>query len=83
MIYWLLIFVWDVDGNFVERDALPTPNKEECISAAAEHTMYNVNNTSNRHTYFCVTDDHWTGKDVDPGIPLDLLGDVESDVGDV
>lgn len=82
MTYWLLIFLWDIDGSFVDRIAVENPNKSACVAAAGKDAAKRVN-TSSRATYFCVTDDHWTGKNVDPDVPLDFLDFAESEAGDI
>jgi len=81
MKYWLLIFLWNPEG-YVDRVESQHANKAACLAAAAKDAPKRVN-TEHQVMYFCVTDDHWTGKAVDPDVPLDLLDFAESDHGDV
>lgn len=71
MKYWLLVMILDpYTGEFLEKQEFPTVSKEACIKLAGEETKKYINKQLAIQT-FCVTDDHYTGRSVDPGIPLD------------
>lgn len=71
MKYWLIMFFLTPDGEFIHKDVYSAPSKEVCEKAAQQITRrikalgkYNVE-------YHCVSDDHYTGKKQDPGVPYD------------
>lgn len=69
MIYWLLIFSFDLNGDFVSKQELQFANKDMCEMVAAQYPAH----LPQVHTGFiktlCVSDDHHSGRKQD--IPLD------------
>jgi hypothetical protein len=77
MIYWLLIFSFDVNGDFVSKQEMRFADKRVCELVAAQYpaqvrvgTYYMPDRTKTVKT-LCVSDDHHSGRKPDDGVPLD------------
>jgi hypothetical protein len=69
MIYWLLIFSFDPNGNFVSKQEMQLSNKFMCEMVAAQYPAQ-IRTGSVR--VVCVSDDHHSGRKYDPGVQLDF-----------
>lgn len=72
MKFWLIVFVFTSQGEFMWKDIYPVEQGyERCVEMAGEVSKKYVN-LPNSINMFCVSDDHYTGKNYDEGIPLDF-----------
>lgn len=70
MKFWLILWFFSTDGQFIQKDEFAFKNRAQCVQAAGEVAKDFVNKKVSI-TAFCVTDNHHKGKSVDPGIALD------------
>ena len=71
MKYWLLVFLFTPEGEYAGKDVYQTDNKAACFERAAKVAKTYVN-TQTMTDMYCVSDDHYNGRSVDEGIPLDF-----------
>ena len=71
MKFWLIVFVFTSQGEYMWKDVYPAKDEAACHALAEKNTRTYVN-TGNPVSMFCVSNDHYTGKDYDEGIPLDF-----------
>lgn len=77
MIYWLLIFSFDLNGDFVSKQELQFNSKAVCEMVAAQYPVYirkdgyYAPDRAKTVKTLCVSDDHHSGRKQDVGIPLD------------
>lgn len=71
MKFWLIVFLFTADGEFVGKSETAQASYEACMYAAADVTLQYVNSGIGLAT-FCVSDDHKTGKKPDADVPLDF-----------
>ena len=69
MEYVLLVFLFTSSGEYVGKFNKIYPNQAACSRAA--QSQQPVTKFVTIQT-LCVTKDHWAGRRVDPGIPLDF-----------
>jgi superfamily II DNA or RNA helicase len=70
MKYWLIIFLFTPEGEYTGKYVYPTSSKEACYQKAGRVTRPLVN-SQYKVKFYCVTDDHYTGRKQDPGVPYD------------
>ena len=70
MSYWLIVFLFTVDGEFLGKDIYEAANKDQCIEFAGKVTKTLVN-TRLKSQFYCVSDDHYMGRKQDEDVPLD------------
>lgn len=70
MSYWLIVFLFTTDGQFLGKDTYEAANKEQCYEFAGKVTKTLIN-TQLKSQFYCVTDDHYMGRSQDKDIPLD------------
>jgi hypothetical protein len=70
MKFWLIVFLFTSDGEYLGKDIYESANKKQCVEFSAQVAKTLVN-TKVAAQFYCVSDDHYTGRSVDPGIPLD------------
>lgn len=70
MKFWLIVFMFTPEGEFMARDVYETPSQVEC-SEMAGRVAKTLVNTQLQSQFFCVSDDHYNGRSIDEGIPLD------------
>lgn len=70
MTYWLIVFLFTSEGEFIEKSSYEAANKEQCIVMAGEEARKLVNSQM-QSQFYCVSDDHYMGRSVDKYIPLD------------
>ena len=65
MKFWLIVFLFNYNGDFAGKIVQPYPNKAACEqqlrATAGEPRLRMV----------CVSNDHYTGRKQDPGVPMD------------
>lgn len=77
MIYWLLIFSFDLNGDFVSKQELQFANKAVCEMVAAQYPVqvrvgrYYMPDRTKTVKTVCVSDDHHSGRKPDVDVPLD------------
>jgi hypothetical protein len=70
MKFWLIVFLFTSDGDYAGKDIYEAADKAQCVEFASDVTKTLVN-TQLMAQFYCVSDDHYTGRSVDDGIPLD------------
>jgi len=70
MKFWLIVFFFSSNGDFVGKREIPTSTRVECGQIAGNIAKRYVN-SQRQLQFYCVTDDHHSGRSVDKGIPLD------------
>ena len=68
--FWLIVFIFSNDGEFLEKSSYEAASKSQCIEMAADEARKIVN-TQTQAQFYCVTDDHYNGRSQDENIPLD------------
>jgi hypothetical protein len=68
MIYWLLIFSFNADGEFVSKQELHMNNKFVCELVSAQ---YPAQVKIGFVKTLCVSDDHHSGRKQDEGVEYD------------
>lgn len=71
MKFWLIVFLFAADGEFVGKSEIVQASYEECLYAAANVGIQYINSGIGVTT-FCVSDDHKTGKKQDENVPYDF-----------
>lgn len=71
MKFWLLVFLFNSNGEFIGKREVQLANKHDCIVAAGIAAQ-NLINKPVALTTFCVSDNHHRGISQDPGVPLDF-----------
>lgn len=70
MKFWLIVFLFSSDGEFIKKAEYQTANKVQCVELAGKVAKVYVN-SQRQVQFYCVTDDHRSGRAFDKGIPLD------------
>jgi hypothetical protein len=70
MSFWLIVFLFTSEGEFHEKSSYEAATKEQCVEMAGEEATKLVNSQMQMQ-FYCVTDDHYMGRNVDENIPLD------------
>lgn len=70
MKFWLIVFIFSSEGEFLEKSSYEADDKAQCIAFAGDEAKKLVNTQLNAQ-FYCVTDDHYMGRSVDSEIPLD------------
>lgn len=70
MSYWLLVFLFDVNGEFIGKEVYETASPAQCQQFAGDVTK-TIINTKNSAKFYCVSDDHYMGRKQDVGIDYD------------
>lgn len=67
---WLILWFFNTNGEFLQKEEFVFKNRAQCVQAAGEVAKDFVNKSVSI-SFFCVTDKHHKGLKADPGIPLD------------
>lgn len=70
MKFWLIMFLFSSDGEFLEKRSYEAVNRAQCVQFAGQEARKLVNSQL-QIQFYCVTDDHYMGRSVDKGISLD------------
>ena len=70
MSYWLIVFLFTAEGEFVAKDVYETASKEQCQQFAGDVTRTIINSRLQAQ-FHCVSDDHYMGRRQDEGIAYD------------
>lgn len=70
MSYWLLVFLFTQEGEFIAKDVYETVSKEQCEKFAGEVTR-TIINSKLQAQFHCVSDDHYRGRKQDEGVEYD------------
>ena len=68
--FWLIVFIFLSEGEFLEKSSYEAASKEQCVVMAGDEARKHVN-TQTQMQFYCVSDDHYNGRSVDKDIPLD------------
>jgi hypothetical protein len=71
MKFWLIIFLFTADGEFVGKSEIAQASYETCLYNAAQVQIQYVNSGIGLVS-FCVSNDHKNGVKPDDGVPLDF-----------
>ncbi len=70
MSYWLIVFLFTTEGEFVAKDVYETASKEQCEQFAGDVTRTIINSPILAQ-FHCVSDDHYMGRKQDEGVDYD------------
>jgi len=70
MSYWLIVFLFTAEGEFVAKDVYETAAKEQCEQFAGDVTRTIINSRLQAQ-FHCVSDDHYMGRKQDEGVDYD------------
>jgi hypothetical protein len=70
MKFWLIFMLFNSDGEYITKFEIPTNDRTECFIQAGSYAI-DYTNSGYLTQSWCVTDDHYMGRGVDDGIPLD------------
>lgn len=70
MTFWLIVFLFNAEGEFQAKDIYETASKEQCEQFAGDYAR-TIINTQMQAQFHCVSDDHYMGRAQDPGVPYD------------
>lgn len=70
MKYWLIVFLFDVNGEFQAKDVTEAVSLEKCENMAAAYAK-SIINTKMMAQFHCVSDDHYMGRKQDEGVAYD------------
>ncbi len=70
MKFWLIVFLFDVNGEFQAKDIFETAGRAQCEQFAADYTK-TIINTKMQAQFHCVSDDHYMGRKQDDGVAYD------------
>lgn len=70
MKYWLIFMIFSNEGEYLRKVERPVANVERCYVESAKLAIQ-LTNSGYLTQAWCVTNDHYTGKKQDPGIPYD------------
>ena len=70
MSYWLIVFLFTAEGEFVAKDVYETASKEKCETFAGDVTR-TIINSKLQAQFHCVSDDHYMGRKQDEGVDYD------------
>lgn len=71
MKFWLIVFLFTADGEFIGKHEQVYPDSHECLIAAGQMQIQYVNSSTGLAA-FCVTEDHYYGRSQDENVPLDF-----------
>lgn len=71
MKFWLIIFLFTPDGEFLGKTERVYDSEQICILAASGTTVQYINSGVGLAT-FCVSDDHRSGRSQDEDVPFDF-----------
>lgn len=70
MSFWLIVYLFTADGEFMAKDVYETASMQQCEAFAGQVTKTLIN-TKMQAQFQCVSDDHYMGRSQDEGVPLD------------
>ena len=70
MSYWLIVFLFTAEGEFVAKDVYETASKGQCEQFAGDVTR-TIINSKLQAQFHCVSDDHYMGRKQDEGVDYD------------
>lgn len=70
MTYFLLVFLFDVNGEFIAKDVTEAASLVQCEDMAAAYAK-TIINTQNSAKFFCVSEKHYLGIEKDTGVDYD------------
>jgi hypothetical protein len=70
MKFWLVVFLFSPEGEFLAKESYEAADKAQCMQFAGEEAIKLVNKQIQAQ-FHCVSDDHYNGRSIDEGIPLD------------
>jgi hypothetical protein len=70
MSFWLIVYLFTQEGEFVAKDVYETASKEQCEKFAGDVTRTIINSRIQAQ-FHCVSDDHYMGRKQDEGIDYD------------
>ena len=69
MHFWLIVFLFTAEGEYIEKKVYETANEAHCVEVAGDLIKSTQINTGLMYQAYCVSDDHYKGiakdKDID------------------
>jgi len=78
MSFWLIVYLFTQEGEFVAKDVYESANKEQCVAFAGDVAGTLVNSQLQAQ-FYCVSDDHYMGRKQDEDVPYDFVGEDDSE----
>jgi hypothetical protein len=70
MSFWLIVYLFTAEGEFIAKDVYETDGQEQCAQFAGEVTR-TIINSGLQAQFHCVSDDHYMGRKQDEGVDYD------------
>lgn len=70
MTFWFIVYLYSADGEFQAKQVFEAQSRQQCEKFAVNYT-HQLINTQTQAQFFCVSDDHYNGRNVDKDVPLD------------
>lgn len=70
MKFWLIVFLFDVNGEFQAKDIIESADRAQCEQFAGDYAK-TIINTKMQAQFHCVSDDHYMGRKQDEGVAYD------------
>ena len=70
MKFWLIVFLFTPEGEFMAKDVYEAANKEQCVVFGGDVAKTLIN-TQLQAQFHCVSDDHYMGRKQDEGVDYD------------
>lgn len=64
MSFWLIVYLFDVNGEFQAKDVYETASMEQCQQFAGDYTK-TIINTQLQAQFHCISDDEYMGRERD------------------
>ena len=61
MTFWLIVYLFTADGEFIAKDVYETAGKEQCAEFSGRVTKTLIN-TQIKAQFYCVSNDHYMGR---------------------
>lgn len=70
MKFWLIVYLFDVTGQFQAKDVIESADRTQCEQFAGDYAQ-KIINKQQMAQFHCVSDDHYMGRKQDEGVAYD------------
>ena len=70
MKFWLIVYLFDVTGQFQAKDVIESADRAQCEQFAGDYAKKMINKQEMAQ-FHCVSDDHYMGRKQDEGVAYD------------
>ena len=70
MSFWLIVYLFTANGEFMAKDVYETASQQQCAEFAGQVTKTLIN-TQMQAQFHCVSDDHYMGRAKDKDVDYD------------